>query len=127
MQISWITKGLRTGVLTTRYPKVREPMPPGFRGQLTLNAALCRNAANCGACVVVCLPRALTLNRAEDGRPSCLRLNLGACITCGLCVDACPSKALTFGSEYELAAPQLNDLRTDLTFDFEREREDDGH
>jgi formate hydrogenlyase subunit 6/NADH:ubiquinone oxidoreductase subunit I len=126
MQISWIVKGLRTGVLTTRYPAVREPMPPSFRGQLTLDAVRCWGP-DCDACVKACLPQALSVNRTADGLPPRLRLNLGACIVCGQCVDACPGNALAFSPDYELASRRIDDLLTDVTFDSEPERKDNGH
>ena len=67
MQISWIARGLRTGVLTTRYPAVREPLPAGFRGRLRLDPDRCRVARGCDDCVQACLPRALTFEVAPDG------------------------------------------------------------
>jgi formate hydrogenlyase subunit 6/NADH:ubiquinone oxidoreductase subunit I len=108
--LSWILRGLRTGILTTPYPKRPEPMPPAYRGALRVAADRCRPEAS-APCVAVCLPHALTL---DGGR---LRLDLGRCITCGYCVAACPAGALTLTPEYELATRMHDDLLTEVATD----------
>lgn len=107
--LSWILRGLRTGILTTRYPKQAEPMPPNYRGALRLDPERCRPEVS-PPCVAVCLPRALSL---EDGR---LHLDLGRCITCGYCVSACPNGAFSLTPEYELAVRDPVDLVTEVSW-----------
>ncbi len=51
MVFSWVRRGLRTGVLTTRYPAVQEHMPEGFRGKPVLDANRCLADQGCEACV----------------------------------------------------------------------------
>ena len=126
MQISWVRKGLKTGVLTTRYPAVPEPMPAGFRARLVLDCAGCWADAACEDCINVCPTQALILERNADGRPVRLHLDLGACIGCGLCVEACPKGAITFSPEYETAARRREDLWTDLLCDPDAKDEDYG-
>jgi formate hydrogenlyase subunit 6/NADH:ubiquinone oxidoreductase subunit I len=118
MAFSWMRKGLRTGVLTTRYPAVQEQMPEGFRGRLVLDAHRCLANRGCDACVQVCLPAALELRqeaRGENDGASAgalhLALDYARCIMCGLCVAACPTDALRMTGDYELAAPRREDLR----------------
>jgi L-aspartate semialdehyde sulfurtransferase ferredoxin len=41
---------------------------------------------NCGACVAVCSPKALSLNKKTYK----LRFERSKCVLCGLCVNACP-------------------------------------
>lgn len=41
MIFSWVRRGLRTGVLTTRYPAIHEQMPEGFRGKPAFDAKRC--------------------------------------------------------------------------------------
>ncbi len=114
MLFSWVRRGLRTGVLTTRYPQVREQMPEGFRGRLMLNASLCLVEQGCDACTQVCLPHALSLVFQEDGavgsKPHSLMLDYARCIQCGMCVTTCPLQALAMTAEYELAASSREDL-----------------
>lgn len=118
MVFSWVRKGLRTGVLTTRYPAVHEQMPEGFRGRPTLDANRCLSGQGCDACAQVCLPTALKLeqlvhsenNGVSDGTMQ-VTLDYARCIMCGLCVTACPSDALRMTNEFELAARHREDLR----------------
>ncbi len=118
MVFSWVRKGLRTGVLTTRYPAVHEHMPEGFRGKPVLDANRCLSGQGCDACVQVCLPSALELKQVaynDNGGGSLgesqLTLDYARCIMCGLCVTACPSDALRMTNEFELAARHREDLR----------------
>ena len=113
MVFSWVRKGLRTGVLTTRYPAVREQMPEGFCGRPVLDAHRCLSEQGCDACVQICLPAALELKQGvgSDGRGALhLTLDYARCIMCGLCVTACPEDALRMTGDYELAARQREDL-----------------
>ncbi|HVC33660.1 MAG TPA: 4Fe-4S binding protein [Chloroflexota bacterium] len=67
MQFAWLIRGLRTGIMTTRYPREPETLPTGFRGRPALDAGRCRAADGCAACVQVCLPRAITLEQRVGG------------------------------------------------------------
>ena len=117
MVFSWVRKGLRTGILSTRYPAVHEQMPEGFRGRPVLDASRCLAEQGCSACVQVCLPAALELKQtmnSEGGtstQSTHLTLYYARCIMCGLCVAVCPTEALRMTDDYELAARQREDLR----------------
>lgn len=118
MLFSWLRRGLRTGVLTTRYPAVYEEMPEGFRGRPVLDTARCLAERGCDACTRICLPSALSLTSLvpeyEGGTQvegQQLTLDYARCIMCGLCVAACPEEALYMTPDYELAAQTREDLR----------------
>lgn len=98
----WFFRGLRRGVVTTRYPARPEPSavdlptPPTFRPDL-LTAGLV------DALVGLCPARALQ----RDGMT--LRFDVGRCTACGACVRAAPGAARPSG-EFELAATDRNHL-----------------
>ena len=102
MQLSWLARGLRTGVLTTRYPERAESMPEGWRGVVALDPARCRMDSDGPPCVAACLPNALRLEPVPAGAPA-LRLDASACVACGRCIPACPAGALWMTSSFELA------------------------
>lgn len=99
---AWFLRGLRRGVVTTRYPARPDssagdlPTPPRFRaGQLTDSVAR--------RLVEVCPSRAL---RRED---DVLIVDAGACTGCGRCERAAPGAVIASG-EFELAATARDQL-----------------
>jgi flavoprotein len=91
----WFARGLRRGVVTTRYPARPDesaaflPTPPAFRpDQLTREAA--------DRLVAVCPSSALS--RRDD----VLVFDVGACTACGKCAEAVPDAVASSG-EWELA------------------------
>jgi hypothetical protein len=99
----WFLRGLRRGVVTTRYPARPDPSaadlpsPPAFRPD-----ALTRQTAD--SLVAVCPSRAL----ARSGLT--LVLDVGACTACGRCRAAAPEAVIASG-EFELAATDRARLR----------------
>ena len=92
----WTLRGLRRGVVTTRYPVRPDPSaellptPPAFRrGELTPDLV--------DRLVAVCPSRAL----ARDG--DALAFDVGACTACGRCRAEAPEATAASG-EFELAA-----------------------
>jgi hypothetical protein len=92
----WTLRGLRRGVVTTRYPARPEPSagllptPPAFRPEALTPDLADRLAA-------VCPSHAL----ARDGHD--LVFDVGACTACGRCRAEAPEAAGDSG-EFELAA-----------------------
>jgi Ni,Fe-hydrogenase III small subunit len=93
--LGWIPRGLRSGRVTTRYPRAPERPPPGFQGQIRLLddspappelAALCPTGA---------------IGAGESER---MTLDRGRCILCGACVRAAPER-FAFDERFETAAP----------------------
>ncbi|HTS72969.1 MAG TPA: ferredoxin [Gaiellaceae bacterium] len=90
--LAWLFRGLRHGVVTTRYPRRPEAPPPGFRGRVVASAAggpeleeLCPTGA---------------IRVADDGR---VVIDRGKCILCGACAEAKP-EVFVLVSDYETAS-----------------------
>ena len=98
----WFVRGLRRGIVTTRYPARPDPSaaslptPPAFRARL-LDADIADRLTR------VCPSRAL---RREDDT---LIFDVGACTACGRCWEAAP-EAVTASGEFELAVTERADL-----------------
>jgi formate hydrogenlyase subunit 6/NADH:ubiquinone oxidoreductase subunit I len=105
--LRWILRGLRTGVLTTRYPKHPEPIPPPFRGAPQVNPVQLSPRV-CEELEAACPTGAFSYDRAVGA----LTLDYGKCIFCGLCAQALPS-VVHMSTTYELAVRQREDLHTE--------------
>jgi formate hydrogenlyase subunit 6/NADH:ubiquinone oxidoreductase subunit I len=105
--LGWILQGLRTGIVTTRYPREPEPQPDGMRNRLIVDASRCHPASH-GECAAACPTSAVTADAVQ------LRLDLARCIQCGRCVAVCPTGALSFTGEYEVAVLDRKDLITEI-------------
>jgi hypothetical protein len=98
----WSLRGLRRGVVTTRYPARADasaaglPTPPAFRP-----AALTAEMAD--RLVAVCPSRALARQAGT------LVFDAGACTACGRCRAEAPGAATASG-EFELAATSRDHL-----------------
>jgi hypothetical protein len=100
----WFLRGLRRGVVTSRYPRQSErdawaralPTPPRFDSEL-LTDELTQELVD------VCPARAI-------GREYCaLVLDLGRCTSCGRCLDV-GGQAVAPSGVFELAARERADL-----------------
>jgi dissimilatory sulfite reductase (desulfoviridin) alpha/beta subunit len=112
----WFIRGVRRGVVTTRYPARPDesarflPAPPAFRPQALTRETADRLAATCPS-------GALRHEKGEGpggtggGSPPCeeeaggdtLIFDLGRCTACGRCAAEAPH-AVTSSGEFELAA-----------------------
>jgi Ni,Fe-hydrogenase III small subunit/ferredoxin len=77
----WVLRGLRNGILTTRWPARPDPYADGGRGPATV---LTPRPAEAGQLGGLCPTGAIW---ADDGG---LRLDQGRCVQCGRCVAARP-------------------------------------
>lgn len=98
--LEWIARGLRTGIVTTRYPRTAEPAPEGFRGRVEV----LRTDNADAALEQLCPTAAISVDPAAR-----VSLDRGRCILCGLCVAAAPER-FAFASDYETAARRRGSL-----------------
>ncbi|MHB1584066.1 MAG: NADH-quinone oxidoreductase subunit B family protein [Acidimicrobiales bacterium] len=79
----WIPRGLREGIVTTRYPRHPDGYAAGFRGAVVVDAERA-TPPRVAAAAEACPTDAITV---ESGQP---RLDRGRCILCARCADLCP-------------------------------------
>ena len=95
---------LRQGTRTVPFPPADAALPERFRGRPQLDASKCPDG--CRACVERMPTEVLRLN--EGGVPI---LDAGAALFSPDEAEACPAGALTWTSDYRLAASSREDLR----------------
>ncbi len=102
-----LTKTIKTGCQTTKYPDLPDVAPEGFRGMPQLLSDKC---TFCGECVKVCPPGVIMTTEKRDEKM--LTLSYCGCIFCGRCEEVCQFDAVKLTLEYELASLAKEDLVT---------------
>jgi Ni,Fe-hydrogenase III small subunit/ferredoxin len=92
--VPWVTRGLRNGVLTTRYPARPDGYPPSWRGRLVVKEI---PAGGRPAAAEICPTGAII---STPGRPP--SVDRGRCILCGRCVAERPD-VFAFDPSFEVA------------------------
>jgi Ni,Fe-hydrogenase III small subunit/ferredoxin len=81
----WIPRGLREGVVTTRWPKKLDSYADGWRGPAIVHDP---NPPATAGLPGLCPTQAITVD--DRASRDAVRLDQGRCILCGLCVAARP-------------------------------------
>jgi Ni,Fe-hydrogenase III small subunit/ferredoxin len=100
--MAWIPRGIREGIVTSRYPREPDGYGPGFRGTLEVNEV---DATTSELDVVVraCPTGAISL---RQGKPA---LDRGACILCGRCAQMLPT-VFRFSPNLEISTRERSAL-----------------
>jgi NADH-quinone oxidoreductase subunit I len=95
--------------VTRRYPLVKVPAQPGFRGlhALAKDNTGRMKCVGCGLCGAYCPSQCIHIytTEGEDHNKIVERyeVDILRCIFCGFCVEACPFGAITLSEHYEYA------------------------
>ncbi len=95
--MAWIWRGLRDGVVTTRYPRRPDGYGPGFRGAVDV-VAPGEAGASAPEVEALCPTGAITATARAS-----VRVDRGRCILCGRCVERRP-ELFSFSSSAEVAS-----------------------
>jgi Ni,Fe-hydrogenase III small subunit/ferredoxin len=82
----WVLRGLREGVVTTRWPRRPDSYAGSWRGPATVHEPHPAQTAGLGG---LCPAGAISVSAGEDERHT-VRLDQGRCILCGRCVAERP-------------------------------------
>lgn len=118
----WTWKGIKKGIVSTRYPDEILLMPDGYRGRPEIDAQRC-TPTGCMRCAEACLPRAITWEPDRD----VLTVDYARCVFCGLCEEVCPDHAIHLTREVELAARTREDLTVQVRLSSEGPTHDAGN
>lgn len=104
---NWIARGLRRGILTTRYPHAVDAMPPRYRGSAEIIDGAPAMSLATGA--EACLSRAIQ----PDGHGP--QLLMSRCFQCGACARVAPD-AFVLSPRFDVAIVDghVDDVRTQL-------------
>jgi Ni,Fe-hydrogenase III small subunit/ferredoxin len=97
--LEWIPRGLRRGIVTTRYPRRPEQPPVGFQGPIEIV-----DPTAAGPALEQLCPTGAIAVRGGN-----LSVDRGRCVHCGACVAATPER-FRFARAYETAARRRSAL-----------------
>ena len=100
-----LKKTIKTGIVTSKYPEIKDDVPEGFRGKPQIFSEKC---ILCGDCADACPSGALKLEQEENEKV--LTLYYCGCIFCGRCEEVCQNYAIDLTGEFEMASKTKDDL-----------------
>ena len=94
---------------TVNYPAAKSEAPEGYRGKIIFHADKC---VNCGLCMKVCAPGAITrtVEKREDGDFITFNFDMGSCTFCQTCADYCGRHSSEMSRDYSMIATDPSQL-----------------
>lgn len=94
---------------TFNFPAENVDAKPGYRGRIAYYPDKC---VNCGMCIKVCGPIAITRTSEDvpEGEKITYEFDLTSCTFCGMCQDFCSTKAIEMTPDYHMVATDVRDL-----------------
>ena len=96
---------------TENFPAEPVAAKPKYRGRIAYDGDKC---INCGMCVKVCSPAAITRTPVDtpDGQDITYEFDLTSCTFCGMCQDFCDNDAIKLTDDYLMVATDPEELKT---------------
>jgi Ni,Fe-hydrogenase III small subunit/ferredoxin len=105
--MAWILRGLRDGIVTTRYPRRPDGYGPGYRGVISVTPTPVNDdggpAGRGGRPFAEQCPTGAVAATVDKHLAPSVRVDRGRCILCGRCVEADP-ETFSFSPAVESAA-----------------------
>ena len=94
---------------TENFPAQDVPAKKDYRGRIAYDGDKC---INCGMCVKVCSPEAITrtVTDTPEGQDIAFVFDLTSCTFCGTCQDFCDHGAIRMTEDYHMVATDPKDL-----------------
>lgn len=94
---------------TVNFPAEPHDAKPNYKGRIAYDPMKC---VNCGACIKVCSPEAITRTFEEtpEGTKITYAFDMCSCTFCGTCQDFCSEHAIELTGDYHLTATDPKDL-----------------
>lgn len=88
-----VLRNLVSPSATRRYPEVKRPPVPGYRGPVQIDASRC---ILCGTCMRRCSSQCIQV----DVKEATWTIDEAACVYCAVCVEVCPVKCLSMENHH---------------------------
>lgn len=98
----WLPRGLREGIVTSRYPRRADGYGPAFHGRVEVVGPPFDSWSTLESAAAACPTGAISVAEPTSSSGAAVRVDRGRCILCGRCVTLAPG-TFRFGQGFEAA------------------------